>query len=194
MSVRGVSIPYWARIIMVIFLDIWLLWSHHGVVFDTIANKFEIPNPFSYKINTWGRQWPCKYRHKQLQKVHADNPALAYYVATNYISLGEFTSCVGVCQIGRLGVWSSILVSNFIYLTTDKFRKNKKQLKIIKIFGWILIGMNMGLSLIMNWPLFIRSIPAYVILILLQLDLYSYDSDAPENIPSTTTPLPTTTK
>jgi hypothetical protein len=196
MSVRGVSIPYWARIILVIFLDIWLLWSHHGILY-TPRGKFVIPNPFNFGICTFGAQWPSascvKHSHK-LEAVFEPGKAFTHYIPFIKDNFKDVVLCTSVCGFGRLGVWSSILVSNVIYLTTDKFRKDKKQLKIIQIFGWILIGMNMGLSLIMNWPLFIRSIPAYVILIMLQLDLYSYDSDAPENIPSTTTPLPTTTK
>jgi hypothetical protein len=120
----------------------------------------------------------------QLQKINPENPALAHYVSVDVITIQEFLSCAGVCQIGRLGVWSSVIALNIIYLTSHKLKENPKSLNAMKITGWVIIGMNMGLSLILNWPLFIRSIPAYVILILLQLDLYA---DEPNATPSTST-------
>ena len=179
MTVKGIKLRLYVKIILIIILDIWLLWSHHGIVFDTTTNLPQIPNPFNPQVNTWGRQWPCKYKKRQLQKINPENPALAHYVSVNVITIQEFLSCAGVCQIGRLGVWSTIIATNIIYLTPQKIRHNTTSLNAMKIIGWILLCMNMGLSLILNWPLFIRSIPAYIILILLQLDLYA-GNDEPE--------------
>ena len=149
-----------------------------------------MPNPFNPKVNTWGRQWPCKYQKRQLQKINPENQALAHYVSVEVITIREFLSCAGVCQIGRLGVWSTIIATNIIYLTPNKIRHTRENINVIKTISWIIIGLNMGVSLILNWPLFIRSIPAYVILILLQLDLYSENDEPTKNSPSTT---PTTT-
>jgi len=181
MKVKGIKIPYWAKIILVIILDIWLLWSHHGVVFDTTKNKLKVPNPLNPQVNTWCRQWPCKYKKRQLQKINPDNPALTHYVSVDVITINEFLTCAGVCQLGRLGVWSTMIALNIIYLIPQKIRESKLNLNAMKIIGWIIIGLNMGISLILNWPLFIRSIPAYIILILLQLDLYVDDNQNDKN-------------
>jgi hypothetical protein len=186
MNVKGIKLPYYVKIILIIILDIWLLWSHHGVVFDTSNNKPSAPNPLNPKINTWGRQWPCKYKKRQLQKINPENPALAHYVSVEVITIQEFLSCAGVCQIGRLGVWSTVIATNIIHLTPQKIRHSANSLNAMKIIGWIIIGLNMGVSLILNWPLFISSIPAYIILILLQLDLYSENDEPTKNSPSTT--------
>jgi hypothetical protein len=186
MTVKGIKLPYYVKIILIIILDIWLLWSHHGVLY-TQQGKLEILNPFDFRICTFGEQWPSsvcrKYSHKH-EAAFANTQIFTHYIPFIKDNYKDIVLCSSVCGFGRLGVWSSILVSNVIYLTTNKFRKGKKQLKTIQIIGWILLGMNMGLSLILNWTLFIRSIPAYVILILLQLDLYA---DEPNATPSTST-------
>lgn len=195
MPIRGVSIPYWARVILVIILDIWLLWSRHGVLY-TPRGKFVIPNPFNFGICTFGAQWPsasCVKHSEKLQAVFEPGKPWTHYMPFIKDNLKDVILCTSVCGFGRLGVWGSILVSNVIYLTTSKFRKDEKQLKAIRTTGWVLLGLNLCLGL-PNWQLFIRSFPAYLILILLQLDFYSDETEAPKNNPSTTTKLPTITK
>ena len=87
--------------------------------------------------------------------------------------------CGSVCTFGRFAVWPLIISTNIVYLTTNEFRKPSKTKNALQITGWILIGLMLANVLIWsNWGILVRSIPAYVILILLQLDLYS-ENDEP---------------
>ena len=191
MKVNGIKLPYYVKIILIIILDIWLLWSHHGVLY-TQQGKLEILNPFDFRICTFGEQWPSsvcrKYSHKH-EAAFANTQIFTHYIPFIKDNYKDIVLCSSVCGFGRLGVWSTIIATNIIYLTPNKIRHTRENINVIKTISWIIIGLNMGVSLILHWPLFIRSIPAYVILILLQLDLYSENDEPTKNSPSTTPTL-----
>ena len=161
----------------------------------TQQGKLEILNPFDFRICTFGEQWPSsvcrKYSHKH-EAAFANTQIFTHYIPFIKDNYKDIVLCSSVCGFGRLGVWSTIIAMNIIYLTPQKIRHNAKSLNVMKIIGWVIIGLNMGLSLILNWPLFIRSIPAYVILILLQLDLYAENEELTKKSPSTTLTTSTT--
>lgn len=208
MKVNGIKIPYWVKIILVIILDIWLLWSHHGLVYNTARNKLELPSIYDNCNDTAGSQWPCTWLKDATKKhkvsVIPKNARINFckhynIVYTESVSFKDLILCTNVCPFGRFAVWPLIISTNFIYLTTNEFRKTSKTKNTLQIIGWVLIGLALANPLIWgNWPLFIRSIPAYIILILLQLDLYADDNQddkTTKNIPSTkpqrTDPQPT---
>ena len=188
MKVKGIKLPYYVKIILIIILDIWLLWSHHGVVYNTARNKFELPSIYDNCNDTAGSQWPCtflkdgskKHNISIIPKNARINFCKHYNIVYNEsVSFKDLILCANVCPFGRFAVWPLIISTNIVYLTTNAFRKPSKTKNALQIIGWILISLALVNALVWgNWPLFIRSIPAYVILILLQLDLYS-ENDEP---------------
>lgn len=170
MKLKKLNIPDPLRVILLIFSIIWLIWSHHAICYSHITNKFVFKNPIDTNIDTYGSQWPCTLKKIMCKKcqiaINAGLPLLQHYVAPR-TSLLKMITCTGVCAIGRLGCWFSIIVFLITLLPIYKIQANKH----VNDFACIIYFINIMMSLISgNFPLFIRSIPAYVILGLLLWD------------------------
>lgn len=165
------KLPLSAHIILLIIANLWLIWSFHVVLFDTNNQKLLIANPFNPNISTMGKQWPCYYLKKQqFVKQHAETLGLQHYEPVK-VNIFTVINCSGVCQLGRLGILITIVLMNIIYFPNSNLIKNKNIHKGFSIFGWVLLGINAFSSLILNWPLFIRALPGFLILLVLQFNL-----------------------
>ena len=118
-------------------------WSSHAIVY----NNDGLGVGGGHKV-----QWPCdaqeargvsKYQHAFINhRESVQNPIL----------------CSSVCALGRLSFWIASVSAFFYLIMDDKSRK---------IYKWFLLAASLGMvgaSSVMNRPLAIRSIPAYLCL------------------------------
>lgn len=74
----------------------------------------------------------------------------------------------GVCTLGKLGAWALIvwgLVMSIVLLSNehgDNEEKRKSRYKILAIINMSFLGVYFLLTLLMNTPLFLRSLPYFV--------------------------------